>query len=147
MLHRRGDALDGVAEVVDPVVAGVVVLDRAADGPRLGRAPDRGCRLLGAAPYPFSRSTEIGSSTASASARVCSTTSSSATPLSCRPSVNAKPELVVASAWKPSPASTFADPASQGFGMTNGSPSCSVRKRTPFSCWLIIEIASHVVVV
>ncbi len=39
------------------------------------------------------------------------------------PERDAKPELVLASAWNPSAASTFAEPASQGLGMTKGSPS------------------------
>ena len=41
--------------------------------------------------------------------------------------MKAKPELVVASAWKPSASSIRAEPASHGFGITNGSPSCSAR--------------------
>jgi hypothetical protein len=36
--------------------------------------------------------------------------------------VKAKSELVLASALKPSPARTQAEPASYGFGITNGSP-------------------------
>src|SRR3954466_8864659 len=63
-----------------------------------------------------------GIDTARASRRVCSTTSSSVTSPSARPSVNAKPELVVASALKPSSSSMRAEPASHGFGMTNGPP-------------------------
>jgi hypothetical protein len=39
------------------------------------------------------------------------------TELSTRPSVAANPLLVVASASKPSEASSFADPASHGFGI------------------------------
>src|SRR3954449_12170077 len=70
-----------------------------------------------------------GIDTARASRRVCSTTSSSVTSPSARPSVNAKPELVVASALKPSSSSMRAEPASHGFGMTKGSPSWSARKR------------------
>ena len=38
------------------------------------------------------------------------------------------PPLVVASALKPRYCSTLAAPASQGFGITNGSPSCRARK-------------------
>ena len=64
---------------------------------------------------------------------VCATTSSSVTPPSRRPSVNAKPELVVASALKPSASSTRAEPASHGFGITNGSPSCSAANAAAFS--------------
>ena len=55
---------------------------------------------------------------------------------SARPSVKARPLLVVASALKPSPASTLALPASQGLGITNGGPVCSARKASPFSCWV-----------
>jgi hypothetical protein len=47
--------------------------------------------------------------------------------------VNANPELVVASALKPSFARTRAEPASHGFGMTNGSPSWRARKTSPFA--------------
>src|SRR3954452_6246076 len=78
---------------------------------------------LGARPYPFSRSIATGIETAFASRRVCSITSSSVTSPSARPSVNAKPELVVANALKPSSSSMRAEPASQGLGMMNGSPS------------------------
>ena len=52
-----------------------------------------------------------------------------------RPSVKAKPELVVASALKPSASKTLAEPASQGFGMMNAPRSCSARKSAAFfSC-------------
>ena len=50
--------------------------------------------------------------------------------------MNAKPELVPASARNPSAASTFAEPASHGFGMMNGAPSCSARNAVAFSCWV-----------
>src|SRR3954453_7002735 len=86
----------------------------------------------GAGPCPFSRSTETGRSVARSSACVCSITSSSVAAPSGRPSVNAKPELVLASALKPSAARTLAEPASQGFGMTKVSPSWSERKSAPF---------------
>ena len=46
--------------------------------------------------------------------------------------MNANPELVLASAWKPSAASTRAEPASHGFGITNGSPSWSARNASRF---------------
>src|SRR4051812_47297254 len=65
--------------------------------------------------------------TAPASSAVCSITSSSVTSPSARPSVNANPELVVASALKPSASSMRAEPASHGFGMMNGSPSWRAR--------------------
>jgi hypothetical protein len=51
------------------------------------------------------------------------------------PSVNANPLLVVASALKPSASSARADPASQGLGMTNVSPSWRSRNAAAFSCW------------
>src|SRR3954471_1908153 len=70
-----------------------------------------------------------GMPTASASNEVCAITSSSVTSPSARPSVNANPELVVASALKPSSSSIRAEPASHGFGMTNGSPSWSALNR------------------
>src|SRR5919201_976713 len=57
-------------------------------------------------------------------------TSSSAAPPSSRPSVNAKPELVVARAGKPSDSSTRAEPTSQGFGITNGAPRWSAANRS-----------------
>ncbi len=75
----------------------------------------------------------MGSAVAKSSAATCSQTSSSVTPPSRRPSVNANPELVVASAEKPSASRTRADPASHGFGITNGSPSCSERNASAFS--------------
>src|SRR3954465_5841676 len=68
-----------------------------------------------------------GIDTAFARRRVCSTTSSRVTSPSARPSVNAKPELVVASALKPSSSSIRAEPTSHGFGITNGSPSWRAR--------------------
>ena len=67
----------------------------------------------------------------------CRTTSSSAALPSARPIVNAKPELVVASALKPSDSSTFAEPVSHGLGMTNGSPACSARNAAPFSAVVV----------
>ena len=40
----------------------------------------------------------------------------------------ANPELVVAMAWKPSDANSFAEPASQALGITSGVPAtCSDR--------------------
>src|SRR5918992_1980195 len=76
---------------------------------------------------------ETGRSVARSRARACSTTSSRLTSPSDRPSVAAKPPLVLASAWKPSFARAWADPASQGLGITNGSPSCKARNASPFS--------------
>ena len=50
---------------------------------------------------------------------------------SSRPSASARPELVVASAGNPSAASSRADPASHGFGMTKiPGPSWRARKRS-----------------
>src|SRR4051794_26387699 len=69
-------------------------------------------------------------STAATIASTCATTSSSVAPPSGRPSVNAKPLLVVASAAKPSDSSTHALPTSQGFGMTNGGPAWSSANRS-----------------
>ena len=69
---------------------------------------------------------------ARSSAVACATTSSSDTWPSRRPSVNANPELVVASAGNPSAASARAEPASQALGITNGAPSCSARNASPF---------------
>lgn len=47
--------------------------------------------------------------------------------------MKAKPELVVVRAGKPSASRTRAEPASHGFGITNGSPACSSAKRAPSS--------------
>ena len=47
--------------------------------------------------------------------------------------MKAKPELVVASARNPRAASTRAEPASHGFGITNGSPACSAANASAFS--------------
>ena len=91
------DALDRMAELVDAALQ-VVVLDRAAHGTCLGGRVMARAASSGSAPYPFSRSTDTGRSVARSSAAVCATTSSSVAPPSRRPSVNAKPELVLASA-------------------------------------------------
>src|SRR6185503_21330607 len=54
-----------------------------------------------------------------------------------RPSVNARPALVVVRASKPSPARIRAVPASHGFGITKApARACSARKRSPFSSWV-----------
>ena len=50
--------------------------------------------------------------------------------------MNAKPELVVASALKPSASNTLAEPASHGFGITNASPSCRARKSAALRAWV-----------
>ena len=64
--------------------------------------------------------------------------SSSVTFPSRRPRVNAKPELVVAIAWKPSASKTLADPASQAFGMTKGGPAWRARNASAFAIWSAI---------
>ena len=87
----------------------------------------------GSGPYPFSRSTDTGTSVAAVTDAVWAIASSGVTSPSRRPSVNANPELVVASALHPSACITRADPASQGLGMTNGSPACSARNASPFA--------------
>ncbi len=69
-----------------------------------------------------SRSAFTGSGVAAASAAVWAIASSAVTPPSRRPSVAANPELVVAMAANPSEANSFAEPASQAFGITSGSP-------------------------
>src|SRR5689334_15261376 len=80
-------------------------------------------------------STDTGSAVASVRAATCAATSSSVVWPSRRPSVNANPELVVASALKPSASSARADPASHGFGITNGSPSWRARNASAFAVW------------
>ena len=93
----------------------------------------------GSSAKPFSRSAETGSSVAATIAAACPRASSRLTEPSRRPSVAANPELVVASAWKPSAASSFADPWSHGFGSSSGSPGrCSSRNRSAFSCWVVM---------
>ena len=65
--------------------------------------------------------------TAAASARVCATSSSRVTLMSRRPSVAAKPELVVAIAVAPTAASRRALPVSGALGITKHPASCSRR--------------------
>src|SRR5438128_12400688 len=97
----------------------------------------------GSSAKPFSRSAEMGTSTARAIVRACARASSRVTDPSSRASVAAKPLLVVASALKPAAASSVAEPASHGFGSRSGrSPSCSERKAAARSaCELIRERA------
>ena len=61
--------------------------------------------------------------------------------------MNPKPELVVASALKPSASSTRAEPASHGFGMTNGSPAWRAWNLSAFSGCVLIgagrELATY----
>src|SRR5439155_738180 len=68
------------------------------------------------------------------SSSACCTTWSSVTFPSRRPCVNANPELVLATALKPSASRTRAEPASHGFGITKGSPAWSARKASPLRC-------------
>src|SRR5207249_11204918 len=72
----------------------------------------------GSVAKPPSKSALTGSSTPPAIARKCASASSSDTPLSARPRDQANPELVVASAGKPSCASRRALPRSHGLGIT-----------------------------
>ena len=124
-LDGRGDPLDGVSELVDPAGRG-----RSPRSSRRRRPPprpgDRVRRVLGrgaVAVLEVDRDREVGRLV---ERRTCARRPRRAsTPPSRRPSVKAKPELVVASASKPSAARTRAEPASHGFGMTNGSPSWS----------------------
>ena len=88
----------------------------------------------GASPKPFSRSAETGKGVASTIVRACARASSRviAPSASRRPSVNAKPALVVASASKPSPARIRAVPTSQGLGMTKA-PARRCRAQNAFA--------------
>ncbi len=74
----------------------------------------------GESPNPASRSALTGSGVASAIAVPCTSASWRVTRPSRRPSVAAKPLLVVARAVKPSDANSRADPRSHGLGITNG---------------------------
>ena len=78
---------------------------------------------------PPSKSALTGTSTAAAIARRCASASSSVTVVSDLPRLQAKPELVVASAGKPSISRYRALPTSHGFGMTKQPDSWSSRKR------------------
>src|SRR6202453_227385 len=93
----------------------------------------------GSSAKPFSRSAETGRSVAATIAAACARASSRLTEPSERPSVTANPELVVASAWKPNEASSFADPWSHGFGSSSGFPGrCSSRNLAAFSVWVVM---------
>ena len=82
----------------------------------------------GSSANAFSRSAETGRLVAAAIAAACPSASSRVTAPSRRPSVAANPPLVVASAAKPSEASSRAEPASHGLGSSSGSgPSCRAR--------------------
>ena len=132
------DPLGGVALVVQ-VAAGVPILDRASDGARLLRHPDdRPGGALRSGAVAVLRSTETGRSVACVKPDTWETTSSSVTLPSSWPSVKAKPELVVASAWNPMASRTRADPTSHGLGTTNGGPSCRARNAAALSTWDLI---------
>ena len=126
---RRGrHPLDRVVEGVDPLAV-AVVLDRSADGPGLGHGGDRGRRRLGRGSVAVLEVDRERHDTAATTDRTCWVTSASVTRPSWRPSENAKPELVVATARKPSDSSRRAEPASHGLGMTNVPDSCRARTR------------------
>ena len=92
---------------------------------------------LGASPKPFSRSAETGRAVAATMARACASASSRVTFPSRRPSVPAQAPLDVASAAKPSPARTRAEPASHGLGITKApGRSWRARNRAALSLWL-----------
>src|ERR1700749_2582292 len=93
----------------------------------------------GSSAKQFSRSAETGSSVAATIAAAWARASSRLTEPSRRPSVAAYPELVVGSAWKPSEASSLAEPWSHGFGSSSGFPGrCRSRNRAAFSLWVVI---------
>src|SRR6185437_8862879 len=77
--------------------------------------------------WPSSKSAFTGRSVASTISRQCASTASISIVLSAFARDHAKPELVVASALKPSAASACAEPASQGFGIRKQPDSCSLR--------------------
>src|SRR6516225_392833 len=87
----------------------------------------------GASPKPFSRSAETGRSVASAIMREWASASSRVSPWSLLPMAAAAAALEVASASNPSPARTFAEPTSHGFGMTKHGARWSLLKRLAFS--------------
>ncbi len=83
----------------------------------------------GSSAKAFSRSADTGRSVAATMTAAWTRASSLLTEPSFRPSVAAKPELVVASASNPSDASSLAEPRSHGFGSRRGSPArCRDRK-------------------
>ena len=95
----------------------------------------------GSSANPPSRSADTGSSVAETMTRACSSASSLVTAPSGRPSVRAKPLLVVARARKPSEASSLAEPASQGLGSSSGSPAwCSERNWSALPVCMVTPI-------
>jgi hypothetical protein len=132
-LGRGGDAFRGVLERVQ-LAARVPVLDRAADGARFRDTCDRSCGVLRLPPVTVLEIDGDGKRRRAVERpRVLGDLVERRAP-SGRPSVNANPELVVASALNPSAASTRAEPASHGFGIRNAVPSWSARNAAPFSC-------------
>src|SRR5919198_146500 len=92
----------------------------------------------GSSAKAFSRSAETGRSVAATIEAACASASRRVTVPSSRPSVAAWPLLVVASAWKPSQASSLADPASHGFGSSSGRWSwCRARNRLALAAWSV----------
>ena len=137
---RRAGGLDGRGHALGGLLAGRSRRRRRSPrSSRRRRRPRRRARSAratscGGAPVAVLEVDGDRQVVARSSAPACSTTSSRVAAPSRRPSVKAKPELVLASALKPRPARTFAEPTSHGLGMTNGSPSCSARKSAPFWC-------------
>ena len=130
-LDRRGAALDGLRKIVEPG-DGVVVLDRPAD--RAGRR-DAGDRVRGVggvgavAVLEIDGERQLGRPVERR--RVLDDL------VERRFAVEAaererEPELVVASAWNPSAASTRADRRPR-VGIRNGSPACSAANAAAFS--------------
>src|SRR5688572_5028733 len=95
--------------------------------------------VFSSSPKPFSRSALTGRSVAAAISVTCASIRSRPTWLSSTPMENANPALVVASASKPSFASIFAVPTSQGFGMMKASGrACSARNASAFCNWVLM---------
>src|SRR5688572_25048661 len=96
--------------------------------------------VFSSSPNPFSRSALTGRSVDAAISVTCASIRSRPTWLSRTPIENANPALVVASASKPSFASIFAVPTSQGFGMMNASlRACSARNASAFCNWVLMD--------
>ena len=131
-LRRRSDALGGKLERVYRVGAGRRCDPRCCTRrarPRLRLARSRRLRPA----RRRSRSPDLprpATPWRQRSRPPCAIASSRVTLPSRRPSVAAKPLLVVASAPNPSAASTRAEPASHGFGSNSGSPG-TCRARNP----------------
>jgi hypothetical protein len=115
-----------VVDLIETAILAIVVLDRATHGTRLGDTLDGPFCTRGLGPVAVlevDRDRKLRGSVHSK--RVLRHLLERAPDPSSRPRVNANPELVVASALKPSASSTRADPGSHGFGITNGSPAWS----------------------